>query len=84
MRFLADECCDRLLVAALRAAGHDIRYAAENDRGASDDLILAAARADSDLWRIPRVLLVIANSESRLRGSYTVIQAERVRFRSLE
>jgi predicted nuclease of predicted toxin-antitoxin system len=33
---LADENCDRLLVAALRNAGHDVAYVLEDWRGESD------------------------------------------------
>ena len=48
LKFLADECCDAGMVAALRAAGHDIHYILENKAGTSDDdvyktLLLAAA-----------------------------------------
>ena len=47
MRFLADESCsDHLVVDALRAAGHDVRAAAADLRGANDDVIAAAALAD--------------------------------------
>ncbi len=41
MRFLADECCDAALVDALRDDGHDVLYAIEALRGATDDDILA-------------------------------------------
>ena len=41
MRFLADECCDAALVDALRGDGHDVLYAIESLRGATDDDILA-------------------------------------------
>jgi hypothetical protein len=37
VRLLVDECCDRRLVAALREAGHDVRYGLEIDPGASDE-----------------------------------------------
>lgn len=43
MRFLADECCDAALVDALRDDGHDVLYAIESLRGATDDDILAHA-----------------------------------------
>ncbi len=43
MRFLADECCDAALVDALREDGHDILYAIESLRGATDDELLARA-----------------------------------------
>jgi hypothetical protein len=32
MRLLADENCDRLIVATLREAGHDVRYVIEKRR----------------------------------------------------
>ncbi len=47
MKFLADECCDADLVAELRAAGHDVRYVAEDeDAGATDHAVLSAAHAE--------------------------------------
>jgi predicted nuclease of predicted toxin-antitoxin system len=36
MRLLADECCPRALVNALRKAGHDVRSAAETDARSAD------------------------------------------------
>ncbi len=41
MRFLADECCDAAFVDALRSDGHDILYAVESLRGATDDELLS-------------------------------------------
>lgn len=46
MRFLVDECCEPNLVAALRAAGHDVHYIVEIERGADDALILKLAFAE--------------------------------------
>jgi predicted nuclease of predicted toxin-antitoxin system len=43
LRFLADECCDAALVDALRKDGHDVLYAVDSLRGATDDDILARA-----------------------------------------
>jgi len=43
MKFLADECCDAGLVDALRADGHDVLYAVESVRGATDDELLTRA-----------------------------------------
>lgn len=43
MKFLADECCDTILVEALRAAGYDVLYVMESLRGAADDTILSLA-----------------------------------------
>lgn len=40
---MADECCDTILVEALRSAGHDVLYVMESLRGASDDVILRRA-----------------------------------------
>jgi uncharacterized protein with PIN domain len=42
-RLLADECCPRAVVDKLRAAGHDVRYAAEIDHGAEDRALLSIA-----------------------------------------
>jgi predicted nuclease of predicted toxin-antitoxin system len=36
VRFLADECCPAPIVAALRAAGHDVLHALESHAGSSD------------------------------------------------
>jgi predicted nuclease of predicted toxin-antitoxin system len=47
MRFLADECCDAALVDALRADGHDVLYAIESLRGATDDELLSRAFFES-------------------------------------
>ena len=43
MRFLADECCDAALVDVLRRDGHDVLYAIESLRGATDDDLLTRA-----------------------------------------
>lgn len=43
MRFLADECCDSILVDALRSQGHDVLFVMESLRGASDEAILVRA-----------------------------------------
>jgi predicted nuclease of predicted toxin-antitoxin system len=49
VRFLADESCDGRVVRALRAAGHDVRLAAQDLRGQADERILRAALADHRL-----------------------------------
>jgi predicted nuclease of predicted toxin-antitoxin system len=46
VRFLADESCDFAVVEALRAAGHEVAAVAEINRGASDPVVLALARAE--------------------------------------
>ena len=46
MKFLADECCDALVVAGLRADGHDVFFVAESARGADDETVLHQAAAD--------------------------------------
>lgn len=43
MNFLADECCDALLVAGLRSDGHDVLYVKEIAPGAGDDIVLQMA-----------------------------------------
>lgn len=43
MKFLADECCDALLVAGLRKDGHDVFYVAESARGSPDETVLRLA-----------------------------------------
>ena len=48
MKFLADECCDAAgLIEALRNDNHDVLYAVESLRGATDDEILARAFAEN-------------------------------------
>jgi len=46
MRFLADEGVDRVVVGALRAAGFDTLYVAEESAGLSDSSVLDLARAE--------------------------------------
>lgn len=46
MRILADECCPKAIVSALRAEGHDVAYAAETAASFSDDDLLGVAFAD--------------------------------------
>lgn len=46
IRCLADECCPKAVVDRLRAAGHDVRSAAETDNRAADDQSLAVAHAE--------------------------------------
>lgn len=46
MLFLADECCHAAIVAALRAAGHDVVHVQETQPGITDDAVVAAAAAD--------------------------------------
>jgi predicted nuclease of predicted toxin-antitoxin system len=46
VNFLADEDVDQVVVAALRAAGYDLLYVAEESPGLSDSDILDRARAE--------------------------------------
>ncbi len=46
MNFAADECCDAVLVAGLRANGHDVWYAMESARGKDDQAILHHAETE--------------------------------------
>jgi len=43
VNFLADECCDALLVAGLRSDGHDVLYIKEIAPGSDDQAVLAMA-----------------------------------------
>lgn len=43
MNFVADECCDALLVAGLRGDGHDVVYIREVGPGTDDDAVLRLA-----------------------------------------
>lgn len=43
MNFVADECCDALLVAGLRGDGHDVVYIQEVSPGCDDDAVLHLA-----------------------------------------
>ena len=51
MNLLADECCDALLVAGLRADGHDVLYVKEDAPGSKDREVLQLSVA------LQRVLL---------------------------
>jgi len=46
VKFLADECCDALLVAGLRQDDHDILYVMEYAPGADDETVLQQAATD--------------------------------------
>jgi predicted nuclease of predicted toxin-antitoxin system len=46
VRFLADESCDFVVVAALRAVGHDVSAILEINPGAEDEVVLALARSE--------------------------------------
>lgn len=50
MRWLADECVDAGLVAALRGAGHDVVYVAEIASGLGDTEVLWQAQAEGRLF----------------------------------
>jgi predicted nuclease of predicted toxin-antitoxin system len=43
MNFVADECCDALLVTGLRADGHDVLFIAEVSPGSEDTVVLQTA-----------------------------------------
>jgi predicted nuclease of predicted toxin-antitoxin system len=43
MNFVADECCDALLVDGLRADGHDVLFIAEVSPGSDDAVVLQMA-----------------------------------------
>ena len=45
MNFVADECCDAVLVTALRGDGHDVLYVKETAPGADDQTVLQIAAA---------------------------------------
>lgn len=46
MKFLADECCDALLVAGLRGDGHHVAYVMEFAPGRPDEWVLQQAAAE--------------------------------------
>ena len=116
MRLLADECCDASLVDALRADNHDVLYAVETLRGASDDDILDRAFSEHRLLvtedkdfgelvyrlglptegvvllrfdvadralKATRLLDLLEHQGNRLRGSFVVLEVDKVRIRSL-
>ncbi len=47
MRIVADENCDRLLLAALRNAGHDVLSIRETEPGEADNRIFEIAQRES-------------------------------------
>lgn len=79
MRFLVDECCPRQLVEALRASGHDVRYAVDSHPRADDGVLSGVAlrehrnvvTADYDFGervirfgeRLPGVVLLAPSTE---------------------
>ena len=46
MRIIADENCDRMLVVALREAGHDVLSIRESEKGQDDSYIFDLARTE--------------------------------------
>lgn len=46
MRFLADESCDSVVIAALRQAHHDVSAIAETTPGTDDERVLEVARGE--------------------------------------
>ena len=46
MKFVADECCDALLVTGLRRDGHNVLYVMDSARGADDEAILQISVAE--------------------------------------
>jgi predicted nuclease of predicted toxin-antitoxin system len=47
VKFLADECCDAIVVAGLRKDGHDVLFVSESARGVDDETVLRQAAAES-------------------------------------
>ena len=100
MRFVVDECCHRLFASGLRReAGHDVLNVANDHSGAADYdfgepairrrrpmpgvvLLAPSPRPISD--RVARLVLVVSNLGDRLEGALTIIEDDRLRFRSLK
>jgi predicted nuclease of predicted toxin-antitoxin system len=53
VRLLADEGVDQQIVDALRAAGHDVLYAAESSPSNADDALLRMASAEARILITP-------------------------------
>lgn len=116
MRFLADECCDAALVSALRGDGHDVLYAVESLRGATDDDLLTRAFSEGRILltedkhfgelvyrlrrpaqgivllrfevadrtlKVPRLRDLLEHEATRLPDAFVVLEADKVRVRSL-
>lgn len=99
MRFLVDECCPRAFVDALRLSGHDVLYAAEMARSASDEELAAMAAGEDRLvvtqdydfgelavrrkLAVSGVVLIACQGQPRLIGALAVIEPKRVRLRDL-
>ena len=75
MQILADECCPRAAVDALREAGIDIRYAAETDARSPDIDLLRRA---NDEERI-----IVTSSQFDFTNRLTIVEKRRVRQRVL-
>ncbi|GIW41162.1 MAG: hypothetical protein KatS3mg076_1739 [Candidatus Binatia bacterium] len=90
MRFLADESCDFAVVRALRNDGHDVAAVAEDQPGATDDVVVSRTlhenlTEDKDFGRlvfasgktIPGVLLLRFPASSRMAMVDTVLKVVR-------
>jgi len=49
MRFLADECCDAVVVRTLRDMGYEVIYVAELDPGVTDSQMLSQSVSEVEL-----------------------------------
>jgi hypothetical protein len=52
MLFLADECCDALVVRTLRELGHDVTYVAELGPGLTDTDVLAQSVSEERFYSL--------------------------------
>jgi len=91
VKFLADECCDASLVEHLREDGHDVLYAVESMRGATDPELLHRSFAeerillteDKDFGELVYRLRKPAHGVLLLRFSTTARALKMRRLRSL-
>jgi predicted nuclease of predicted toxin-antitoxin system len=116
VRFLADECCDADMVDVLRGDGHDVLYATESLRGATDDELLTCTVSEGRILltedkdfgelvyrlqrtahgivllrfnvadralKIPCLRYLLKQEAERLRGTFVVLEVDKVRFRPL-
>jgi len=63
VRFLADECCPRQVVDALRKLAPDVVFVAESLSGAADPEVAATAIATRGQGLLTQLVLIDANAE---------------------
>jgi len=75
LKFLCDEGVDRPIVEALRAAGHDVTYVAEQNPGVEDqDVLQAASREDRVLVTADKDFGELVFRQGRLHSGVVLLR----------